>query len=99
MSFLDKILPSDNKKRKIVAVAITVFLAGLLSLWGIYGVGQYGLALFIFTPMFIGAGSTILYGYKNQITLKEAWQIGALTLLIFCGGLLVFAIERLSYPH
>lgn len=90
---IEKILPTDDKKRKWIAVGLTVIISGLLTLWGIYGIGQYGIALFILTPLFIGAGSTILYGLKKEITKREAWLIGLLTLGIFTAGLLVFAIE------
>jgi hypothetical protein len=90
---IEKILPTDDKKRKWIAVGLTVVISGLLTLWGIYGIGQYGIALFILTPLFIGAGSTILYGLKKEITKREAWLIGLLTLGIFTAVLLVFAIE------
>lgn len=90
---IERLLPNDNQKRKWTAISLTVFVAGLLTLWGIYGIGQYGIALFILTPIFIGAGSTILYGLNKQITRRDAWQIGYLTLAIFLAVLLVFAIE------
>lgn len=90
---LERLLPTDEKKRKWTAISLTVGIAGLLTIWGIYGIGQYGIALFILTPLFIGAGSTILYGLNRQITSREAWQIGYLTLAIFLAALLVFAIE------
>lgn len=93
MKILDKILPTNPKKRKWVAVGITVIISGLLTLWGIYGVGQYGIALFVFTPFFIGCGSVILYGYKNPISQTQAWHTGFLTLGIFTAALLLFAIE------
>lgn len=92
---IEKILPDDDKKRKWVAVGLTVFISGLLTLWGIYAIGQYGIALFILTPMFMGAGSTILYGLKKQISTREAWHIGLLTLGVFSAGLILFAIEGL----
>jgi hypothetical protein len=90
---IEKILPNNIKHRKWTAVGLTVVISGLLTLWGIYGIGRYGIALFILTPLFIGAGSTILYGLKKEVTKREAWQIGFLTLGIFTLGLLVFAIE------
>jgi hypothetical protein len=90
---IEKILPTDDKKRKLIAVGVTTIISGILTLWGVYGIGQYGIALFILTPLFIGAGSTILYGLKKEITKREAWLIGLLTLAIFTAGLLVFAIE------
>jgi hypothetical protein len=90
---LERLLPTDKRKRKWTAISLTVFIAGLLTIWGIYGIGQYGIALFILTPVFIGAGSTILYGLNKDITRRDAWQIGYLTLAIFLAVLLVFAIE------
>ncbi|SEM45921.1 hypothetical protein SAMN04488505_104460 [Chitinophaga rupis] len=90
---LEKILPADDNKRKWTAVVATVIIAGLLTLWGIHGIGQYGIALFVLTPLFIGASPVILYGIKKEITKREAWQTGLLTLGIFMIGLLIFAIE------
>jgi len=90
---LEKILPTGDKKLKWAAVGFTVIIAGLLSLWGIHGIGQYGIALFVLTPLFIGVSPVILYGIKKEITKREAWQIGLLTLGIFMVGLLIFAIE------
>jgi hypothetical protein len=95
MTLLNKILPTDDKKRKWVSVALTVFIAGILTAWGIYGIGQYGIALFILTPLFMGASSAILYGQKKQITKREAREIGFLTLAVFTAGLLICAIEGL----
>lgn len=92
---LEKILPSDDVKRKWVAIGLTVLVSGLLTLWAIYGIGQYGIALFVLTPLFIGANPTVLYGLKKQISKKDAFLIGLLTLGIFTTGLLVFAIEGL----
>ncbi|MBK7880168.1 MAG: hypothetical protein IPJ83_06360 [Saprospiraceae bacterium] len=63
---IENILPTDDKKRKWISVGLTVIISGLLTIWGIYGIGQYGIALFILTPLLIGAGSTILYGLKKR---------------------------------
>ena len=93
MKIIEKILPTDDNKRKWMVVGITVLIAGLLTLWGIYGIGQYGIALFIITPLFIGFSSAVLYGYKRKITKGETRKIGFLTLGIFAVCLLVFAIE------
>lgn len=82
-------------KRKWLAVGLTVAIAGILTLWGIYKIREYGIALFVLTPLFIGASSTILYGLKKQITKKEAFLMGTLTLGVFTAGLLIFVIEGL----
>ncbi len=94
-TFTNMILPAQNQKRKWTAILLTVFISILLTYIGIYGIGQYGIAVFILTPLFIGFGPTVLYGYKNQITSKQSRQIAYLTLAIFTVGLLIFAMEGL----
>ncbi len=93
MKILNKILPADDAKRKWTSIMLTVIIAGLLTLWGIYVYHDYGIALFVLTPLFIGAGSSTLYGYNRQLTKKKAFQIGIMTLGVFAAALLVFAIE------
>ncbi len=94
-NFLEKILPNDHKKRKWISVAITIVISGVLTALGIYGIGEYGIALFILTPLFLGACSTMLYGFKKEISQKEAWKISSLTLSIFMGILFLCAMEGL----
>lgn len=95
MKILDKLTELRGTKRKWISIAITVCIAGILSLWGIYGIGEYGIALFMLTPFLIGFCSTFLYGYKNKITKSEAIGIGFTTLAICTLALIVFAIEGL----
>lgn len=95
MNLLGKVLPKDRKKRRWMAVGLTILLAAPLTIWGIYGIGEYGLALFVLTPLFVGLVSTVLYGYNERLTRREAAQISFLTLGVFTLGLLVFAIEGL----
>jgi hypothetical protein len=92
---ISNLLPAENPHLKWTAVGLTVAVAGLLTLWGIYGIEQYGIALFVLTPLLLGAGSTILYGLKKAINWNQAWQIGFLSLGIYTAGLLIFAIEGL----
>lgn len=46
---LEKILPENDLALKCLAIGVTVLLAGLLTLWGIYQIGEYGPALFMLT--------------------------------------------------
>lgn len=95
MQYIAKRLPENDRKRKWVAVSITVLIAALFTLWGIYGFGQYGIALFVLTPLFMGAGSTLIYGLKKAPSTIDALQVGLLTLVVFLASLLLFAIEGL----
>jgi hypothetical protein len=93
--FLNRILPDNDRYRKCIAVGVSVIIAGLLSLWVIYGVRDYGIAIFILIPLFIGAIATMIYGSKRAITKTDAFLIGFTSLLVYTLGLLVFAIEGL----
>ncbi|MCW3124971.1 MAG: hypothetical protein JWO03_629 [Bacteroidetes bacterium] len=93
MDMLSSILSENDRRRWWTSIGITVLIAGLLSLLGIYGIREYGLALFVFTPFYMGAGSAILYGYKRQITYTDSWKIGFATLGIFTLCLIGFALE------
>ncbi len=86
-------LPENDTKRQWFAIIVTDIIAALLTLWGIYGIGEYGMALFLFTPFLIGFLPAVLYGLKKQITCKEAFRIGFIAFLILLGLLIVFAIE------
>lgn len=85
----------NENKRKWIAISVTVCIAGVLTLWGIYGIGEYGIALFILTPFLIGFCSSFLYGYKNDITKSQVVWVGFTTLAICTLALILFAIEGL----
>lgn len=95
MSSLSKILPKDHSKRQWLSILITLLISVPLTLLGIYGIGEYGLSLFVLTPFLIGFCPVIIYGQKKEISIKEALTISFLTLFIFAVGLFVFAIEGL----
>lgn len=85
----------ELSKQKWVFILSTVLISGLLTLWGVYGIKRYGIALFILTPLFIGFSPVALYMRKQDLSRKKALLLGLQTLLIFSCGLVVFAIEGL----
>jgi len=95
MRIFESLLDENLKKRKWVSVLGTIAISIPLTIWSIYGIGEYGIALFILIPLLIGLVSTSILGYRNNITTKQARQNGFLTLFIIALGLIVFAIEGL----
>lgn len=93
MTLLDKISQLTDRKRWWTAILITFIVSSLLTLIGIYGIGQYGLALFILTPLFVGFSTTVLYGYNHKIAKRTAVAISMVTISIMVLALLIFAIE------
>ncbi|AWA31165.1 hypothetical protein HYN48_14275 [Flavobacterium magnum] len=90
-----KIDLKNRVQKKWFAVITTVVIAELFTLWGIYGIKEYGVFLFFLIPFFIGAGSVLLFGFKNQVTLKEACKIGLVSVSMYALCLICFAIEGL----
>jgi hypothetical protein len=93
MTLLDKISQLPDKKRWWVSISITFVISSFLIIIGIYGIGQYGLALFILTPLFVGISSTAIYGYNHRISKRNAFTISAFTISLITLALLIFAIE------
>jgi hypothetical protein len=77
------------------AVVTTVIIAELFTIWGIYGMEQYGIFLFFLVPFFIGFASVLIYGYKSQITFREARNTAFTSLAFYSLSLLFFALEGL----
>jgi hypothetical protein len=92
-TFLIKTLPEQTLKLNIASIGLSVFLAGMLTLWGVYAIENYGYALFVLVPFFIGANPVLLYGLKRPITRKDSYLLGLLTLVAYTVALILFAIE------
>jgi hypothetical protein len=88
-------LPDNHTQRKWIAIAITILITIPLGLLSIYGMGTYGMALFLLLPSAIGMIPVLIYGQKKQVSRKEAFLTGLVTLLIFCLVLIACAIEGL----
>jgi hypothetical protein len=95
MTLLDQILPQEDRKRQWVAIGITVLIAGLMTAYGIYWQGDYGMGLFFLTPLFIGAAPTLLYGYNRPIASIKSVRLGFIALGVFTLWLILYAIEGL----
>jgi hypothetical protein len=89
------ITPENDKRRKFIAIALTVFISLLFTLICIYWAEEYGFALFFITPLFMGICPVIIYGKRKAITRAEAFNIAALALLWYFLLMIGFAIEGL----
>jgi len=90
MKLLDWLLPHDDRKRKISSVLITATLSAALSAGLIYIAGDYGATLFIFMPILMGVCSTVLFGYRRDVTNFEALGVSTASLIVF--GLLLVCV-------
>jgi hypothetical protein len=99
MNPFDKISQINATKRQIVSISISVVIGGLLTILGIYGVGEYGIAIFVVTPFFLGFAPVILFGYKNKIRASDSRKIGLFSLTFFMLGLVFFRHRRIHLHH
>ncbi|WP_421774788.1 hypothetical protein [Gracilimonas sp.] len=93
MSSLNQSPSLRESQSKWLSIFITLIISGLLTYWGIYGIGEYGIALFFLTPIFIGACPIVLFGYKKRITETQSWKTGLLTLGLFSLGIFLVGME------
>lgn len=89
------LLPMDERPRKWAAIGVSSLVAGLLTVWGIYGIGEYGIALFVLTPIFIGGLSAVIYGYRRKVTRWAAIKTGFWALGLCMAVLIICAMEGL----
>lgn len=85
------------QNRKWIAVSMITIVSWLLTAVIFYLLEDYGLALFLVLPFFMGFGTATLYGYSNQkrISYSLSWKLGFITLLVYAAGLFLFAMEGL----
>lgn len=72
-----------------VGAAVGVVMAGV----GGFMLGEYGTVLFLVTPVIMGAGSGWWFNRAGRRRLGETAAVGALTVLVAGGAMLLFAIE------
>ncbi|TKC06953.1 SRPBCC family protein [Pedobacter frigoris] len=85
--------PQNPKTRLYLSVLGSTIICGLLTLLGIYGIGSYGMYLFVLIPLLMGISATWLYTFGREVAYKH--KAAFLTLLVSLLLLLVFAIEGL----
>jgi hypothetical protein len=85
----------QEAKREWIAIGITSLISAVFALIGIYGIRDYGIAVFILIPFLMGALPAFIYQRYEVITWKKSWKLALLTLTVCTAGLLIFAIEGL----
>lgn len=63
------------------------------SAWIIYGVADYGIALFIFIPLLIGLYSVLLHGYKKRISFADSRDVAWFSLGLYAAIIFMVAME------
>ena len=77
--------------------AFTVLVCAALGVFGVlagaYGLGNYGAPLFFGLPFFMGFLSALLYGVREQRTVKQCLSIAFVSMVITALALVCFLIE------
>ena len=80
--------------RKIIAIFTPAILSWLFTYVGLLFFKDYGWTIFVFIPFFIGFSAAVLYGHHRPLQKIGAYyRIAAWSLLVYCAGLLLFALE------
>jgi hypothetical protein len=92
---LRKLTTLKSTQRKIVSILIPAAFSWLFTAAGVFLFRDYGLAIFVFIPLFIGVASTVLFAYERPHTLPQIFGVAAWSVALYCGGLVIFAMEGL----
>lgn len=79
--------------QKIVSIALPCMLGWTFTYLATNVFRDYAFGLFFWLPLVLGATSTLILAHKNSITRSELHSNSYRTLLVFCLGLLIFALE------
>ena len=81
---------------KIIAIGLTVAISVLLSIFAIYVMGTYGIAIFVLLPFFIGVSPILIcYYYSYYLSKKESYTLMLISSLMVSFTLILCAIEGL----
>jgi hypothetical protein len=90
---LQKLATLKHSTRYTIALILPVIGGWLLTLFAVFVLRDYGLGVFILIPFYLGLSSTLLYGYRQNLPFWRFMGITSLSMLVYCAGLLFFAIE------
>ncbi len=93
MPLLDSVLPQAHKPRALVAIFASVTVAGLLMIWGTHVMEQYGIALFVLSPIMIGLLPAVLYAQGRTISMGRSMALAFISLGVLVLGLFLMAVE------
>lgn len=79
--------------QRLFSIALPCLLGWTLSYLATNVFREYGFGLFIWLPVVLGATSTLIFSFKNSVSRKQLRNNSYITLLVFCFGLLFFALE------
>ena len=86
-------ISSVSASRKLISIIIPCLFGWGLAFLATNVFRDYAFGLFIWLPAVIGALSTMMYGFKNDVNRRVLRNVSYATLGIFSLGLLTFALE------
>jgi hypothetical protein len=77
----------------LLVIFIPAILSWAFTAFSVFFLVDYGLGVFVFTPIFIGMGAAILFNGREKKPLKSSIGMAFISVGIYCSGLLFFAME------
>ncbi len=93
IKILDKLIPKKEPALSWFAVLASSAIIIMLVTFGIYLLGEYGIALFVVTPLIVGFLPVLIKGYRKTLTKKESMTVSYGTLILLCFLMLALAFE------
>jgi len=91
--FIDKVLPIKDKQRRWASIASSILIGILSVLLAVFGMGNYGIAIFVILPLVVGAIPALLYSRDRRVSKRTAAEMGIFAVLGLALLILLCAIE------
>lgn len=82
-------------RRLLLAIGITNLFCWIFASVSITFLKDYGAGLILWLPFVLGAGATMIYGINEKNRDKRSFAVSFMTLVVFCAGVLFFAMDGL----
>ncbi len=83
----------ESYRAQILAIAVAMAIGLVMTAFAIYGLSEYGVALFFFTPVAMGAASAVVYNRTQVRSTASTLGVAFLGVLFTGAAILLFAIE------
>ena len=83
----------EKVRSALLGIACGIAIVGGMTGFGVYVLGEYGVALFFGTPFLVGLMSAYLYNHGHPHSYSSTLAVSAMSIVLSAGGLLLFALE------
>ena len=80
-------------KSALLGILVGLGIAMGMAVISVFALGSYGSALFLGTPLFMGAAAARIFNNHHRYSMRSTLLVSCITVLVVAGAFIVFALE------